>query len=117
MARPTFEQFWIPRIGEQATAQLRRSSYAWLVGGSAFAGLSIASSFAFGRGTTSGLVLGLAEVIGAIAAFAFAIRSRMKFAAAVSRWYGVKIGWYEMPRMQPASYDAWQQRRGLAPPG
>jgi hypothetical protein len=116
MASPTFEEMWLPRIGERATAQLRRSAYLWMVVGPGVLGLAIASSFAFGGGTTSGAVLGVVEVAIAVAAFAAGTRSRMKLAAAVSQWFGVKIGWWEMPRMSRAQFDAWQQRRGLTPP-
>jgi hypothetical protein len=113
MAGSAFEQIWVPRIGDQATAQLRRSSYLTLVTGPVVIGLAIACSFSFGNGKSSGVAVGVVEAALAVVVFAVWIRSRMKLAAAVSQWLGVEVGWQEMPRMRSAQFDAWRQRRGL----
>jgi hypothetical protein len=62
-------------------------------------------------------LLGVVEVALAVAVFVALIRSRMRLAATVSRWFGVKIGWWEMPRMRLVQFDGWCQRRGLSAPG
>lgn len=114
MAGSTFEQIWVPRIGDQATVQLRRSSYLGLVTGPVIIGLAIACGFSFGSSKSSGVVLGLVEAALAVVVFAAWIRSRMKLATAVSQWFGVKVGWQEMPRMRSAQFEVWCQRRGLS---
>lgn len=113
MATSNFEDVWVPRIGDLATAQLRRSSSFGLLTGPLVLGLAIASSISFGSGKAEGIVIGLVGIGSALAIFGAWIRSRMKLAAAVSSWFGVKIGWQEMPRMRAAQFDAWCQQRGL----
>lgn len=109
----TFEQVWEPRIGPDATAQLRRTSYVALATAPSAIGLAVACSFAFGVHTVAGTLLGVACALCAIGAFAVGIRSRMRLAATVSHWFGVRIGWQEMPRMRPPQFDAWVEKRGL----
>ena len=78
-------------------------------------GLAIGCSFAFGSGNASGVALGFVAAALAVTIFALWIRSRMKLAAAVSQWFGTKIGWQEMPRMSTSPFDAWCERRNLRP--
>jgi hypothetical protein len=109
----SFDEIWIPRIGEKATAQLRRNGYLTLVVGPTILALAIGSSFAFGSGVPAGWLLGGVCVAVALAAFVAWMRSRLKLAKALSEWFGVGIGWQEVPRMRAAQFDTWCQRRGL----
>jgi peptidoglycan/LPS O-acetylase OafA/YrhL len=103
----------VPRIGEEATAQLRRSANLALLTGPVVLALAVGCSFAFGSGTAFGVALGLILAALAVLLFVAFIHSRMKLARAVSRRFGVRIGWWEMPRMRTAQFEAWRERRGL----
>jgi hypothetical protein len=111
-----FDEIWLPRIGAQATAELRRSARVGMIMGLTVLAMGIACSFAFGRGTPGGVLLGCVEVIIGIVAFAVLIRSRMRLAAAISQWFGIKIGSRELPNMNAKQFDAWRQRRNLGSP-
>jgi hypothetical protein len=110
---PTFDQIWLPRLGVTATAELRRNGYLTLIGGPAVLVLAVASSFGFGSGRPIGLATGLLCVTGALIVFAAWIRSRRRLANALSRRFGVKIGWWEMPNMRGGQFDAWCARRKM----
>lgn len=111
MAGATFDHIWAPRIGAEATKQLQRSAGFALVALPAMYGLAIASSFLLGSGR---IALGVVAIVLTMTLFVAWIRTRIKLAAAVSDWYGVKIGWQELPRMRSgAKFDEWCSHRGL----
>jgi len=110
-----FDEIWLPRIGERATAELRRSVPIGIVTGLTALVMAFACSFAFGSGTTVGVLLGCGEVAVGVAAFVWLIRSRMRLAEAISEWFGVKIRSGELPNMRTKQFDAWRQRRNLRP--
>jgi hypothetical protein len=111
-----FDEIWLPRIGERATAELRRSVPIGMVMVLTVLAMGIACGFAFGRGTPGGVLLGCVEVMIGIVAFAVLIRSRMRLAEAISQWFGIKIGSRELPNMRTKQFDAWCQRRNLRSP-
>ena len=115
MASP-FNEMWLPRIGAHATADLRRSARVGMIMVVTVLAMGIACSFAFGRGTPSGVLLGCVEVMIGIVAFAVLIRSWMRLAEAISQWFGIKIGSRELPNMNAKQFDAWCQRRNLRSP-
>jgi hypothetical protein len=105
-----FDAIWVPRIGRSATAELRRNGYLTLVVGPSLLPLSILSSLAFSDGNEGLGCLGLALAITGCIVWT---RSRLRFTAALSEWYGVKLGWYELPKMRTKRFEAWCIRRGL----
>lgn len=114
MAESTFEGIWLPRIGAAATAQLRRSSYTSFIAGATTIALAVAASFLLGAGTAIGTALGALAILLAVAAFGVVIRTRVQIANALSAWFDSTIRWWEIPRLRPTAFDAWQQKRGLA---
>jgi hypothetical protein len=109
MTNPDFEATWIPRIGEKATAELRRCR---LIGMSAIvAGLVFAAtaSIALG-GDTLDKALGVVLLAGMVGALATFISCQRKIAAAVSEWFGVRITAGQLPPMNPKRFDAWRER-------
>jgi hypothetical protein len=116
MAGQDFDTIWIPPVGKRAAAEMRRQAYVGLAAGLAAIGLAVACSFLFGSGTPAGVLLGCVAAALAAAAFVSVIRGRMKVAAALSFWFGREIRWSEMPRMQPAAFDAWCEKKGLQRP-
>ena len=113
---PNLDEIWVPRIGADATAELRRNARVGTIMVVTVLAMGIASSFAFGRGTPGGVLLGCVEVAIGIVAFALLIRSRMRLAEAISQWFGIKIGSRELPNMNAKQFDAWCQRRHLRSP-
>jgi hypothetical protein len=110
------DQIWIPRIGPEATAELRRGAPLTVFMGAVVIAAAIGSSFAFGTGSPVGWLLGILCVGCAVAIIAVWISSRRKLARAMSQWFGVTIGWHEIPRMTATQFDDWCQRRGLTSP-
>jgi hypothetical protein len=108
-----FEETWVPRIGEEATERLRRSANYYLAAIPLMFCFAIASSFLVSSSNDSEFAVGVVAVILTTALFLLGIRRRIELAAAVSEWFGVKIGWWEMPRMRTQQFDAWSQRRGF----
>ncbi len=103
----------MPRIGGEASAALRRSSYVVLIGGPVMVVLAVAGSFAVGSGTVAGDVIALILVAVICAIFVGLIRSRVRVAAAISARFGTTIHWWEMPKMREGSFDQWCRKRGL----
>jgi hypothetical protein len=115
MARSDFESTWVPRIGNGATAALRRY---WCAGGTVPAiaiVLGVAATYAF-AGNTLDKLLGVVLLAGAVGAFAIFVRTQRKLAAALSEWFGVKITGGRLPKMNPKRFDAWREERGLHTP-
>lgn len=116
MTAANFNEIWTSRIGAEGAAELRRSGYLTLALGPAILGLAVVCSFGFGSGSWTGVTLGCVALFAIAAMGAIWMRSRLRFVAAMSRWFGVKIGWMEVPRMRPDQFDAWCRRRNLQRP-
>ena len=111
-----FDEIWVPRIGADASAALRRSSYVVLIGGPIMVVLAAAGSFAVGSGTVAGDVIGVTLVAVIFAIFVGLIRSRVTVATAISARFGTTIHWWEMPKMREGAFDQsskWVLRRAL----
>lgn len=109
-----FEATWIPRIGERATAELRR--YRWAGGTMPVTAcvLGVAATFAFDGGLFDKL-LGGVLMTGAVGAFVILIRRQLRVKVALSEWFGVKVK--GLPLMNPKDFDAFCQKQGLQRPG
>jgi hypothetical protein len=116
MAKSALDADWLPRIGEQATAQLRGVRHAAVIGGPAVVALAVVASFCFANGAISDVCLGVVAVAVAVGLFTRVIRRQMRLAEALSQLFATKIGWAELPNMRPAQFDAWRERRGLQSP-
>ena len=117
MTRPSFDEIWIPRIGKEAADQLRHNSRITMITIFPLLPLAIAGSFAFGSGSSRGIAVGLLTVVMAGIGMIIWLRSRMNFTAAVSRWFGVKLWWGELPTLRSSGqFDAWCEKRNLSHP-
>jgi hypothetical protein len=112
MARADFDAMWVPRMGSDAAAQLKRVGVRVLWNLFDLP-LAIVASIGFGSGKPVGVVLGLVSVALAVVLFGLLNREHRRLARDLSEWYGVKIHWWEMPRFNEKLYDAWCVRRGL----
>jgi hypothetical protein len=116
MTEAGFNQIWVPRIGEQAAAQLRRSGNLML----AVLPMIFACGFALGAldglSATSTLVFWIAGALVSIATFGVWLHGRIVLARELSRWFGRRLSWFQLPRLRPGSFDAWCRRLGLQAP-
>ncbi len=110
VAKSNFEATWIPRIGERATAELRRYRWAGCTMPLTAALLGAAANFAF-DGDLLYKFVGVALLAGAVGAFAIFFYRLRRFKAAVSDWFGVKVK--GLPLMNPKDFDAFCQKQGL----
>jgi hypothetical protein len=108
-----FEATWIPRIGERATAELRRYRRAGLTVPLSACALGAAGIYAFHGGLLDKL-LGGVLMAGAVGVFVMLIRYQLKVKAAISDWFGVKIR--GLPLMNTKDFDAYCQKQGLRRP-
>jgi hypothetical protein len=104
---PTYNEIWVPRIGEQASVELRRNGYLTLGVFSSFLPLSIGCSFAFGSGKPAGIALGLLIVALMVTGLTIWIRSSARFAASLSQWFGAKVRRQELPKMRTNPPRGW----------
>jgi hypothetical protein len=111
MAKPEFEATWIPRIGEEAAEELRRGRKIAVIG-VLIPVLSAAAGLLIGTGTVNDLIGAALASMAAGIVVAF-LRAQRRIAAALSRWFGVKITGGRLPKMNPKRFDAWCQERGL----
>jgi hypothetical protein len=112
-AKSNFEATWIPRIGERATAELRRYRWAGLTMPLTACALGVAATFAFDGGLLDQL-LGGVLMAGAVGAFVILIRCQVRVKAAISDWFGVKIK--GLPLMNTKDFDKYCQKQGLRKP-
>lgn len=113
----SFEDIWVPRIGQQATRQLRRSSMILLVMGPLTFALATVCSFTFASGTALGVTAGIVAATLAAGMFLYWLQSRIRLARAIHDWIGVPVSWNEMPRMRVEAFDRWKQMKeaGIKP--
>jgi hypothetical protein len=113
MSANRINELWEPRIGGDATRQLRRNGYLTLAVWPSIFALALLCSFAVGSSNPTIAVLGVVGVGIAIVLFAVWVQSRRKLAAAMSAWFGHKIRSYELPRMRTQQFDSWCHERNL----
>jgi hypothetical protein len=111
LAKQDLDAIWTPRLGEKGVEELRHLRRTGFIGMAmlpvvAGAGLLIGTS-------TLGNVLGAA--LAAVVAWRLLVffGAMRRLAAALSEWYGVKIGGGQLPPMNPNRFDAWAKKRGL----
>jgi len=112
-SKSTFEDTWIPRIGERATAELWRYRWLGLTMPMTAALLGAAANFAL-HGDLLDQFLGGVLLAGAVGAFAIFFRYMHRLKAAISDWFGVKIK--GLPLMNPKDFDGYCQKQGLQRP-
>ncbi|MGO9750505.1 MAG: hypothetical protein ACLP8S_20470 [Solirubrobacteraceae bacterium] len=113
MTEAEFNQIWVPRIGEQAATQLRRSGNLILTVLPMIFVCGIALDALDGPRATFTLVFWIAGVLVSIATFCVWLHSRIVLARKLSQWFGRKLSWFQLPRLRPGSFDAWCKRLGL----
>jgi hypothetical protein len=116
MPQADFDEIWVPRIGERATGRLRADTTALLVILPLLLIVGIVASALDGPTSTFTFVFWIVAAVAALLIFIVWLRSRIALARELSQWFGARVSWTQLPRMQPASFDAWSERRGLEPP-
>jgi predicted neutral ceramidase superfamily lipid hydrolase len=120
MATPSqakFDEIWLPRIGAEAAAELRRNSYLTLVVGPSVLVLAIISGVALGKATPEGSIVGALAILVGLLLCVVWTRSRLRFARALSKSFGIRVSIQGLPRMTARHFDAWCQRRNLSRAG
>ena len=113
--RSRFDATWVPRIGPDAAAALRRSRQVAYGAMPVAIAAALGASFAFGAHSTAGTVLGVVLVVCATTAFAAWVRSRQWVAAAMSEWFEVRLRSGQLPSMANVDqFDAWVRKRNLS---
>jgi hypothetical protein len=112
VAKANFDAIWIPRMGPEATAQLKRVGVAVLWNFLDIP-LVVVVSIGVGSGRPVGVVLGLIAAVIVIVLFGLLNREHRKLASDLSQWFQVKVNWWEMPRFSEVKFDAWCERRRL----
>jgi hypothetical protein len=114
--RERFEAIWVPRVGEEAAAVVRRTlrveacvrGGAWLP--------AVGAGLAFGNGV-AGDVFGSVLVLLIVAAFAWWMQARKQMADALSRVFGTKISTaraFTGPSLlRRGSFERWRKHLGL----
>ena len=115
MTNSDFEATWVPRIGADATAELRRLRNFSLVGFWLLPTLAVTTSLLFENGALEDLLAILACGAGIRLLVEFA-RRQNRLAAAVSLWFGVRIAAARLPLMYPGRFDAWREHFELHGP-
>ena len=112
-----FNGYWVPRIGDRATNELRRSSLILMVVAPLMLVLAIVASFTLVSGNIAVVAIGVISVIGIVSAFAYWLRSRIALANAIGDHLGAHVSWAELPRMRGDSFDRWSQMKqaGIRP--
>lgn len=115
MVGSDFQATWVPRIGEEATGELRRFRKICGFGMSTpvFAG---AAGLLFAANSPLDDLLAVlcsAVAIGFLVGF---INGQKRLAEAMSRWYGVRIQVGQLPPMSVGRFDTWREKRGLRLP-
>jgi hypothetical protein len=112
-----FDRTWVPRIGPDAAAELRRDRPRYLLGAVTTTALAVAAVILFASGTAAGIALGAVCVVLSLAPFYAYNRARQPLADALSAHFGVKVKWWNMPSTQTGSmFDVWARRKGFTRP-
>ena len=105
MTKADFQDAWVPRIGEEATAELRR--YRDL-------GLWDGDGVRDRRGHIVCRKSSLYDLLAAVCSRRLwyiikLINGQKRLAAALSRWFGVRIKSGQLPPMNPKRFDSWEK--------
>lgn len=113
MAETDFEATWRPRIGKDATEELRRYRRSgWFVVLGLICAIGVGALA--GEGIIGDVISGMLAISCVVCVGTF-IRAQWRTAAAISVWFGVKrMRW--LPRMTPQRFDEWCRLRGLTAP-
>jgi hypothetical protein len=115
MAKPDFEVTWYPRIGKNAAEELRCGRKI-VIFGAVTPVFAIAAGLLIGTGTVNDVIgVGLAAVVADY--LVMFINAQRRIAAAMSKWFGVKITGGQLPKMNPKRFDACCKERDLQSPG
>jgi hypothetical protein len=113
VAGSDFQATWVPRIGDEATAELRRFRK---IGGFGMVTpvFAIAAGILFaGNSPLDDLLALVCSAVVIIVVVAF-IKGQKRLAEAMSYWFGVRIK--IPPPMSVGYFDIWREKRGLRPP-
>jgi hypothetical protein len=110
---PEYLGWWRARIGDEGTEALARTRRLIMPAWPGVVLLGIGAGFAF-RGDTAAKLLGVVLVAVAASLWLAWGRAQRRLAAAVSRWFGVKITARQLPPMRQRTFDAWCERHELA---
>jgi hypothetical protein len=113
-AMDAFEATWYPRIGKDATKELRRFRKTALLCPAIGVVCSWAAGLLVGSGSV-GDAIGLLLAAVAAGCCALFVGAQWRTAAAVSVWFGVPRRWW-LPRMNPARFDEWRTANGFRTP-
>ncbi len=113
MPDSSFEDTWYPRIGKDATEELRRFRRApWLIVRSV--ALAVGAGVVIG-GSPLDDAIGWGLAVGAAVSWAMFWRAQRRVAVLVSAWFGLDgVRW--LPAMNPRRFDAWRQANGFRTP-
>ena len=113
MDESAFEATWYPRIGKDATKELRRLRTTAFLAPGAGAVCAVGAGLLIGTSAV-GDAIGWLLAAGAASFWAMFTLAQWRTAAAVSAWYGVPRRW--LPRMTPARFDEWRAANGFRTP-
>lgn len=116
-ARSRFRLIWEPRIGAQASAELRLYKMRQVTLNPLAVVLGCGGGALVGSRATASVVVAIAAFAVGAAAIGVTIVSQMRFARALSEWFGVRVRARDVPKMRSPEFDAWVACRGLVPAG
>ncbi|MGO9977217.1 MAG: hypothetical protein ACLP01_31315 [Solirubrobacteraceae bacterium] len=116
MTQDDFNETWMPRIGEQAAARLRRNDSLILV----IIPMCFVCGFALdaliGLSALFTLVFWIGALTVSVLLFGRWLWSRIMLAREISAWFDRKLSWHQLPKLRPSSFDRWCGRLGLQAP-
>ncbi len=116
MTQDDFNETWVPRIGEQAAARLRRNDSLILV----IIPMCFVCGFALdalnGLSALFTLVFWIGALTFSVLLFGRWLWSRIMLAREISAWFERKLSWHQLPKLRPTSFDRWCRRLGLQAP-
>ncbi len=74
--------------------------------------LAVIGGLLLGGDVAANVIAAVSLMLG-LAMLAALIRGQKRVAAALSRWFGVKISMGQLPLMKPNRFDAWCERVGV----
>jgi hypothetical protein len=113
MTSTSFDDIWVPRVGEDATRVLRRHGYLTMFVPFLMLISAAVCGFAFTNGSAGGTVIGLLFLLVGATAFIVWLRSSMQLAEALSAHFGVRIRWTETPSLRVNRFDSWCAKKGF----
>jgi hypothetical protein len=115
VAGSEFQATWVPRIGEEATAELRLFRRTGSIGIVAPV-FAVAAGLLFARNNALDDLLAVVCAVVGISFIVAFINGQRRLAKAMSYWFGVRIQAGQMPPMSVGRFDTWREKRGLRAP-